>query len=306
MAENSTKVIYSALVGNALVAASKYAAAAVSGSSAMLTEAIHSTADICNQIVLLIGNGRSRAAPDETHEFGYGMEVYFWASLVGVMVLTAGGVASLYEGVVHIRDPQPIGSPRLSLGILALSVLFEGSTFVIGYRQYTRVAASHAIPGVKVGLLRFIDWSKDPNLYESLLEDGAALIGLAVAATGIVASAYFHLLWADGAASILIGLLLVADAIVILAATRSLVAGETVAKPLRADIERTLQQLDQGALQVVKISTLHLGPQSILIALKVDLSFGASASELSSDFTRVRESLRAVDPRITHVLIQSM
>lgn len=128
MPDASTKVVYAALTGNVLVALSKFGAAFLSGSSAMLTEAIHSAADTVNQVLLLVGTWRSRARPSARHAFGHGMEIYFWTFVIAVIVLLAGGVASIWQGVMQVAAPHPIESPLISLGVLALSALFEGSS----------------------------------------------------------------------------------------------------------------------------------------------------------------------------------
>ena len=163
MADGSTRVVYAALVGNVLVALSKVAAAALSGSSAMLTEAIHSSADTVNQLLLLIGDRRSRAPPNPSHPFGYGGEIYFWTFIVAVQVLLAGGAVALYEGVQRLRHPAPIRAAAISLGVLALAAVFEGSTLAIGCREARRAVAEHPIPGQRVGLWRFIKMSKIPT-----------------------------------------------------------------------------------------------------------------------------------------------
>ena len=298
MADASSRVVYSALGGNILVAASKYAAAAVSGSSAMLTEAIHSTADCTNQLLLLIGIRRGRLAADASHRFGYGMEIYFWTFVVAVLVLLAGGAYSVFQGAERISHPAVIQSPRLSLGVLFLSALFEGASFRVAYREYKRVEARH---GRAVGLIQFIKWSKDPSLYESLLEDGAALIGLVIAAAGIVASAYFELPRADGAASLLIGLLLLANGTAILIATRSLIAGEAVAPPVLQERWAAVRAFDRDS-RVRDLATLHLGPSCILVAVTLSPPVdGVSDEELAAGLERV---LKAADPRVLDVLFR--
>jgi cation diffusion facilitator family transporter len=297
MADGSTKVVYAALAGNVLVALAKFVAAAVSGSSAMLTEGIHSSADTLNQILLLIGTKRSRAPADASHAFGYGMEIYFWAFVVAVMVLVVGAAASIYEGVTDLQDVKLIKAPGLSLAVLALSMVFEGASFAFGYREYKRV-----VRGRNVGLWRFIVLSKDPNLYESLLEDMAALVGICIAAAGVVASAYFGLLWADGAASIAIGLLLIADSAVIASATRSLIAGEAVAPRLLAQIDAL--KLDKSLLEILKVLTLQLGPQTILVAVTVRLDPEKSVPEASRQLEDVTNRIKTLDRRITYVLFR--
>ena len=299
MAEESTKVVYAALLGNVLVALCKFGAAFISGSSAMLTEAIHSTADTANQLLLLVGNNRSRRRKDASHAFGYGMEIYFWTFVVAVIVLLAGGVASIWEGVRQLASPEPIKSPLISLGVLALSALFEGASFAVGYRAYKRRVQGRSVHGRPIGLWRFIKISKDPNLYESLLEDSAALIGLGLAAAGVLASAFLGALWADGAASIAIGVLLIGSSMVIAEATRSLMAGESAVPPVLEDIRRVLQTY-ADRLSVSEIKTLHLGPRSILVALTIDVhSKGLARAE--RDLDEVTASIRSVDERIAFI-----
>ena len=187
MADGSTKVVYAALAGNVAVAAAKFGAYAVSGSSALLTESIHSLVDSADQVLLLVGQARGKRPPDAAHPLGHGMETYFWTFIVAVMVLLAGGAASLYEGVRHIMKPEPIASPAISFGVLALAAVFEGSSLAVGFREYKRVVRGRNLP-----LWDFILLSKDPSLYASLLEDSAALIGLAIAALGVLAATVFR------------------------------------------------------------------------------------------------------------------
>jgi cation diffusion facilitator family transporter len=299
MANGSTRVVYAALIGNALVAASKFIAAAVSGSSAMLTEAIHSTSDCTNQLLLLIGVRRGKLPADSSHQFGYGMEIYFWTFVVAVLVLLAGGAYSIFRGVSELAAPHPISSPKLSLAVLVVSAIFEGASFRVGYKQYKRVVATHRVPGQSISLIQFIKLSKDPSLYESLLEDGAALAGLAVAAAGIVATAYFGLLRADGAASVLIGMILVANGFAILVATRSLVAGEAVAPPVLRDL-RSAAEGQPWSDRISDLSTLHLGPSCILVA--VTLLPGAGNDDRVGH--EIERRLKATDPRILEVLFR--
>jgi cation diffusion facilitator family transporter len=302
MADRSTKVVYAALAGNVLVALSKFVAAALSGSSAMLTEGIHSSADTVNQVLLLIGTRRSHARPDASHAFGYGMEVYFWAFVVAVMVLFVGAAASFYEGVAELRNVRAISAPGVSLAVLALSTLFEGASFSVGYREYKRIVRGRRVDGQHVGLWRFIAISKDPNLYESLLEDMTALIGIAIAATGVVASAYFGVLWADGAASVAIGVLLMADAAVIASATRSLIAGEAAAPPILAQIEAL--RTEGTSLHIPEVRTLQLGPRTILVAVTVSVTPGQSVPAVGREMEEFSERIKALDRRISDVLFR--
>lgn len=182
MTAKSTRTVQAALIGNALVAATKFIAAALSGSASMLTEAVHSTTDTANQILLLFGNRRSAQHSDRSHNFGYGMEIYYWTFVVAIMILFSGGIFSVYMGWSRILHPQPVHTVWLSLTVLGLSALFEGASFAVGYRQYRALVAEYDVPKSAANLWTFIKVTKDPNLYETLLEDGAALIGLALAA----------------------------------------------------------------------------------------------------------------------------
>jgi divalent metal cation (Fe/Co/Zn/Cd) transporter len=183
-----------------------------------------------------------------------------------------------------------------------MSGLFELGSFVVGYRQYKKVAASHVILGESVGLWKFIKRSKDPNLYESLLEDWAALAGIAVALVGVGLNAYAHLLWADGAASLAIGGLLGLDAYFILWATRSLIAGESVALPFRLDIEKAVRGMPWSG-QVADVKTLHLGPAVVLVALRLHVS-NRNESLDPAVLKDMEERVRAVDERITEVVFR--
>jgi cation diffusion facilitator family transporter len=303
MPDDSTKVVYAALVGNALVAITKFVAAQWSGSTAMLTEAIHSSADTINQCLLLIGNRRSRAQADATHAFGYGMEIYFWTFIVAVLVLIAGGGVSLWQGIRHLRHPHPIESALVSLTVLALSAIFEGLSFLVGYREYRRITVIHTLPHVEVGLWKFIEWSKDPNLYESLLEDLAALVGIGIAALGICGSIYLQLPWADGIASCAIGVLLIGDALVILIATRSLTAGEVVAPPLLKDIRAAIQTVS-ASIGVAEDGTIHLGPKTILVRLRIVPAPDMHVHELQAGLSAAIETVKAVDHRIRYVVFR--
>src|SRR5262245_57103903 len=176
MSDGSKRVVYAALGGNIAIAFAKFGGYAISGSSAMLTEAIHSFVDSTDQVLLLIGQSRSHTPRDPSHPLGYGIETYFWSFIVAVMVLIAGGVASLYQGVHRLMVPEPVTSPVVNLVVLAIAAVFEGTTFAIGFREYKRV-----VRGGNTPLWTFIKVSKDPSLYATLLEDASALIGIGLA-----------------------------------------------------------------------------------------------------------------------------
>jgi cation diffusion facilitator family transporter len=294
----STRVVLTALAGNGAIAVAKFAAAGVSGSTAMLTEAIHSLVDTGDQLLLLVGQRRGLRPADDTHPLGYGMETYFWSFVVALMVFVLGGMLSIYEGVRHILDPSPLVSPWISLGVLAVSGVFEGISFRVGYREYKRV-----IRGNRIRLWDFIKGSKDPGLVSVLLEDSAALIGIALAAIGVIAASFFHLAWADGAASVAIGLLLTGVALVLANETRSLIAGESVAPIVMQRLKETLDGIN-CITRLDDVATLHLGPGVILVALTIGFRPRATGASIDAAIREITECLQATDGRVAYVYVR--
>lgn len=298
MATGSTRVVLAALGGNLGVALAKFVAAGLSGSGAMLTEAIHSLVDTGNQVLLLVGQKRSQRRPDATHPLGYGMEAYFWSFIVALMVFLLGGVMSLYAGVRHVLHPAPIESPWLSLAVLAVAAGLEGWSLHIGLREYRRV-----VRGRDVGVWAFIRGSKDPSVFSVILEDSAALIGLGLAALGVVGSCFLAFPWADGAASIGIGLLLIGVALVLANETRSLIAGEAVAPPVLEKLRERLRREGRIA-EIIDITTLQLGPGSILVALTLRFRGAQDAPAVADTISAITKALREVDGRIAYVYVR--
>ena len=291
MAE-SKGVVYVALAGNAAIAATKFTAAVLTGSAAMTSEAVHSVVDTLDQLLLLVGGARSSRPPDGSHPFGYGLEVYFWTFSVSVLVFLLGGAVSVAEGVLKLRAGAEGGGALVNAAVLAVSAVFEGICFAVGYRQYRKIARG------RLGLAAFVRRSKDPNLFVTLLEDGAALIGLALAAAG-VAGRVLGLAWADGAASIAIGLLLMAVAFLLANETRSLIAGES-ADPLVVEaVEHALSDGLDG-WRAAETATLQLGPANILVCVTLDIppEQTARTEEIARELTR---RVRNADERVGRV-----
>ena len=291
MAESKV-VVYVALAGNAAIAAVKFAAAVLTGSAAMISEAVHSVVDTLDQILLLVGAARSARKPDRSHPFGYGLEVYFWTFSVSVLVFLLGGAVSIAEGVIKLRSNGGAEGALVNYTVLAVSAVFEGISFLIGFRQYRRFTRG------RVGLADFVRRSKDPNLFVSLLEDGAALIGLAIAAAGVTGR-LFGADWADGAASVAIGLLLMSVAFVLANETRSLIAGESADPGVVEAVERALADGLQGC-RVAEAATLQLGPSNILVCVTLDIppERAAETHEIARELTR---RVRKADGRVGRV-----
>ncbi|HEV7384124.1 MAG TPA: cation diffusion facilitator family transporter [Phenylobacterium sp.] len=298
MADGSTRVVLAALAGNGAIALAKFAAAGLSGSTAMFTEAIHSLVDTGDQLFLLVGQWRGSRPPDETHPLGHGMETYFWSFVVALMVFVLGGVLSIYEGVRHMLRPEPVVSPLISLGVLAVAAVFEGASFRVGYREYKRV-----VRGRPIRLWEFIRRSKDPSLFSVLLEDSAALIGIVLAAAGVIAASFFQIDWADGAASVAIGLLLAGVALVLANETRSLIAGESVAPIVMDRLKETLARID-CITRLDEIATLHLGPRAILVALTLTFRPNSTTKLIDEAIVEITKCLQATDGRVAYVYVR--
>jgi len=298
MANSSRRVVLAALAGNGAIALAKFAAAGISGSTAMLTEAIHSLVDTADQVLLLVGQTRGERPADATHPLGYGMEVYFWSFVVALMVFLVGGVLSMYEGVRQILNPIPVTLPWISLTVLAIAVGFESTSFRIAYREYRRV-----VRGRPTRLWAFIKASKDPALFAVLLEDSAALIGIGLASIGVIASGFFHINWADGAASVAVGLLLTSVAWVLANETRSLIAGEAVAPIVMERLKEALSRVD-CITDLEDVATLHLGPGAILVALTLRFRRDSTTDMIEDAIREITQALQKADGRIAYVYVR--
>jgi cation diffusion facilitator family transporter len=292
----SKTVIYAALAGNLAIAVTKFGAALYTGSSAMLTEAIHSLVDTGNQGLLLYGLKRAARPPDERHPFGHGLELYFWSFVVALLIFALGGAVSIYEGVHKMRHPEPMTSAWVNFAVLGASMVFEGLSFAVAYREF-RTRYAH------LSLWTGIERSKDPSAFAVLLEDGAALAGLAVALVGVALSVWFDLPAADGAASIVIGGLLVLTALVLARETRSLLTGESTSPRVLA-AARAVLDADPRVTKVEALSSLHLGPSQVLLAITLDLQRNLTVDQVRATAEDLRERIAASQPIIAHVFFR--
>lgn len=292
----SHKVVFAALAGNLAIAVTKFAAALLTGSSAMLTEAIHSSVDTGNQGLLLLGLARANRPPSQSHPFGYGMELYFWSFVVALMIFALGGAVSVYQGVHKILRPEPIDRAWINFAVIGLSALFEGGSFVVAWREFKTLRG-------EVPFFRALKGSKDPSIFAVLLEDGAALLGLCLAALG-VAGSVAGLAWADGAASVAIGVLLVLIAAFLANETRSLLTGEAAAPRIVEAVREALAR-DARVENVAEVLSMHLGPREILLGVTLDFQDQLTAGEIEDAADDFAALIRGVDPRITRVFVRS-
>jgi cation diffusion facilitator family transporter len=293
----STKVIYAALAGNALIAATKFAAATYTGSSAMLSEAIHSLVDTGNQGLLLLGIARSRRPADKEHPFGYGMELYFWAFVVAILIFGLGAGISFYEGVTRLADPHPVSSFGINYAVLAAAMVFEGAAWLVAFHEFNQVRGER-------GFLEEVRRSKDPTVFTVLFEDSAAMLGLVAAFIGLLATQFLHLEWADAAASIVIGIILALTAIGLAYETKSLLTGEA-ASPSTVEGVRQMALAEPAVRAVNELRTVHFGPHDILATISLDFDDRSGLRDIEHTVTRLERQIKERFPAITRVFIEA-
>ncbi len=297
MAPTGSKlVVYAALAGNLAIAVTKLAAASYTGSGAMFTEAVHSFVDTGNQGLLLYGMRRAARPADESHNFGHGLELYFWSFVVALLIFTLGGAYAIYEGIAKLRHPEPMTAPWVNVGVIALSGVFEGLSFRTARRE---MRARFARESLWTAVTR----SKDPSTFAIILEDGAALIGLGLALVGVVASGFLGWPHGDCVASVAIGCLLIATAGVLFRETRSLLTGES-ASPRVIEQAKGILAADPRVVRIERMRSLQLGPGTVLLAVTLDLAPNLSGTELRRATSDLRTAIRHGLPGVAHLYIQ--
>ena len=293
--ESRTSII-AALVGNLLIAATKGVAAALSGSSAMLSESVHSLVDSGNEILLLYGQHRAAKPPDEQHPFGYGRELYFWCFVVALLIFAVGAGVSIYEGILHIRRPEPNTRPTLSYIVFGLAFLFEGASWWFGWRAFRQAKG-------KLAWWTAVRVSKDPTSFMVFFEDSAALIGIVIAAVGTFVSVELQKPWIDGVASILIGGVLAAVSVVLARESKALLIGERASDELTDSLrEATLHQ--QGVRDVEQVLTTQLSPDQVIATLSVEFDDKLDVPELEKLIGRIESELRRKHPDLFRVFVR--
>ena len=310
---SSKKAIYAAILGNFAIAVTKFLGAAVSGSSAMLTEGIHSLVDTGNGGLLLLGIRRSQRPPDEQHPYGYGKSLYFYALIVAVLIFGLGGGVSLYEGILHTLDPGhggptgatlfgvTIGGLTLNTIVLISAIAFEGAAFRTAWQEFNKVRGDQ-------GLVKAIRSSKDPTTFTVLFEDSAAIAGLVVALVGVHLAEALHMPIIDGIASILIGLILCGVASLLVWESKKLLLGEAASPEVRARL-RQIAHDDPDVEDVVRTMTMHMGPNSLV--LNMDLQFrpqfrpSLDAATVAAAVDRVEQQIREAHPEVRFVFIEA-
>ncbi len=297
MASSSKKVILAALAGNSLIAVTKFAAAAVTGSSAMLSEGVHSLVDTGNQVLLLLGLKRAARPADERFPFGHGKEVYFWSFVVAILIFAVGAGVSVYEGVQHLIHPHAVENPAINYIVLALALVFEGVAWLFAFREFSRAKG-------KWGYFEAVRRGKDPSLFVVLFEDSAAMLGILVAFAGVLLSQLTGNPAFDGIAAIVIGLILGGTAIWLAVETKALLIGESADPAVVAEI-REIARTHEAVERVNETLTLHMGPEFILVNLSVDFRDELPAAELEEVIARLDAEIKAAQPQVQRVFIEA-
>ena len=295
-ASNRTLVI--ALLANLGIAASKFAAAFVTGSSAMLTEGVHSVVDSTNQLLLMWGRRQAKKPPDKNHPFGYGRELYFWSFVVAVLVFSLGAGVSIYEGIIHISEPEPAVSPVVAYGVLLLAFLLEGWSTLEAFKEFREAKG-------RLGWFEAIRRSKDPPAFIVLLENGAAMAGIAAAALGLFLAQLTSDPFYDGAASIVIGAILGITAFVLAYESKGLLIGEAADPDLVRDL-RKLAGGKSGVVGVGHVLTVHSSPDQVLAMINVDFDDRILAGEVERIVCDVELEARERWPQVRRLFIRTM
>ncbi|MGO4474831.1 cation diffusion facilitator family transporter [Massilia sp. 2TAF26] len=294
----SLKVIYAAIAANLGIAVSKFIVAGITGSAAMLAEGIHSAVDTGNEVLLLIGERNSAKPPDAKHPFGYGKELYFWALIVALSVFSLGGGLSIYHGIDALRHPEPLRDPTWNYVVLGVSALFEGYSWNVSRKALNK----RRKPGTS--LWQTMRASKDASVFTVFIEDSAALIGLAIAALGIVLGQVFDKPYFDPAASVLIGLLLVGAAFTLARETGALLVGESIGADATRKVRGVFEQ-DPAIESVSALQSMQLGPDEVLLTAAVQFRRGMRIDEVEAAIERLENAVTALYPSIRHIYFES-
>ena len=294
---SSKKVILAALIGNFLIALTKFIAFFMTKSSAMLSEGVHSVVDTGNQVLLLYGLHRAKRPADEQFPFGHGKEIYFWGFVVAITIFTIGAGVSLYKGVHHILHPVPIVNPTINYIVLGCALVFEGAAWYFAFTEFTKAKG-------KWGYFQAVQRGKDPSMFVVLFEDSAAMLGIIAAFIGIFLSQVTGNYVYDGIASVVIGLILVGTAVWLAYEIKGLLIGESA----RPEIVKNVKEIAKSYPKIKHVNevlTLHMGPEFILLNLSVDFADSISAGDVEETISRLDRHIKQTFPKIKRVFVEA-
>ena len=294
----STRTLVVALLANLGIAVSKFFAAWITGSSAMLTEGVHSIVDSTNQLLLMWGRRAAKRPPDKLHPFGYGRELYFWSFVVAVLVFSLGAGVSVYEGIIHIAHPEPAVSPVIAYAVLLVAFLLEGWSTLEAFQDFKKAKG-------RTGWFKAIRTSKDPPAFIVLLENGAAMAGIVAAAVGLLLSQLTHNPFYDGAASVVIGIILGFTALLLAYESKGLLIGES-ADPVLVEHLRDLACDQPGVVGVGDVLTLHSSPDQVTVMMNVDFRDSILAGEVERVVCKIEDEARERWPQVKRLFVRPM
>lgn len=293
---SSNKVVYVALAGNLAIAITKFVAAVITGSSAMLSEGVHSLVDTVNEVLLLYGMKRASRPADASHPFGYGRELYFWSFIVALLVLALGAGVSVYEGVTHLLHPQPMQRPLINYLVLAASMAFEGTSWWISLKAFRDRKG-------KLGYFQAFRRSKDPTVFTVLFEDTAALVGLLIALCGIAAAQLLHMPRLDGVASVAIGGVLAASSLLLARETKGLLIGESAYPHIRDAILRIAAE-DPDIRSANGVLTVQMGPDQVVAALSAEFHDALTTTQIEACINRIEAAIKVAHPVVSVLFVK--
>lgn len=294
--DGNRKVLIAGLAGNLLVAATKFAAALVTHSVAMMSEAVHSTVDTANEVLLLYGARRAERPPSEEHPLGYGREFYFWSFVVALLIFLVGAGVSIVQGVQHVLNPHAMERPVVNYVVLALSAVFEGGSWWVAFREFRRRKGTR-------GYLQAAVETKDPSTVMVFLEDSAALVGIAIAFAGTAAAQHFDEPVYDGVASIAIGVLLAVLATFLASENKKLLIGEA-ARPALVKSVQEMAAEEKGVANFNGLLTFQLAPREVVVALSLDFDPALNTRALQETVDRLESRIRKAHPEIVLLLVK--
>ena len=295
MHDGGKKAIIAAFSANLGIAIMKFIAFVFTGAASLLAESIHSLADTGNQALLLVGSKRSHRAPTPEHPFGYGPERYFWSFIVALVLFSVGGLFALYEGITKVMDPHHVDNPIWGFIVLSVAIILEG------FSLRTAVKETRLIKGDQ-SYWQFIKNAKFPELPTVLLEDIGALFGLVFALGGLTVATLTDDSRYDAIGSISVGVLLIVIAYILAVEMKSLLIGESVDKEVMTKIRAAILEGDE-AKQIIHIKTMHLGPDDILIGVKIDSS-GTTLKEVADGINAIEARVRKAVPDVHTLYIE--
>ncbi len=290
------KVLYAALGGDLVIACIKFAAAGLTGSSAMLSEGVHSLVDSTNELLLLYGTHRANKPPDSSHPFGHGRELYFWSFIVALLVLGLGAGMALYEGITHLLNPTPMKRVFMNYVVLAGSFLCESASWWVAFKTFREAKGDQ-------GYFAAFLASKDPSTFIVLFEDSAAILGLVAAGTGIALAQILNAPAIDGLASITIGLLLAVSSILLARETKGLLIGEAAHPRVRDSILRIARN-DPDVCGVNGVLTVQMGPNQILAALSAEFQDGLNTGQIERCVARIETAIKQAHPNVRTLFVK--